>query len=330
MTKSWSRSATRQAAWLLVPAALSLAGCAPSRDEVAAQQRATIERFCYDCHNKEERTANLSLESADLRNVSHDTGVWEHVVLKLEAGMMPPHDGGPRPTPEQTSALVSYLVSELDRAGADSPDPGRTVPFHRLNRAEYRNAIRDLLAVDVDVSTLLPGDDASYGFDNIGGVLKLSPTLLERYLGAAEKVSRLVVGAAPPFVNVDSFRVPDDRSQERRLPGLPFGTRGGTVIKYNFPQDGDYAIAATLARDLNEGMPVYEEDQDLEISVDRERVAVFTLKAADTLPPPPVDPNSFQSDFPPARRLPPESSASATRRTRVGRSRCRSRPVSTR
>jgi hypothetical protein len=306
VTKSWSRRVTHQAAWLLFPAALSLAGCGPSRDEVAARQRTTIERFCYDCHNKEERTADLSLESLDLRDVSHDAGVWEHVVLKLEAGMMPPHDGGPRPTREQTRSLVSYLVSELDRAGAESPDPGRTVPFHRLNRAEYRNAVRDLLAVDVDVSTLLPGDDASYGFDNIGGVLKLSPTLLERYLGAAEKVSRLAVGAAPPFVNVDSFRVPDDRSQERRLPGLPFGTRGGTVITYNFPQDGDYAIAATLARDLNEGMPVYEEDQDLEISVDRQRVAVFTLKGAETLPPPPVDPNDFQSDFPPARRLPPD------------------------
>ena len=306
MTRSWSRRVTRRAAWLLVPGALVLAACGPSREQLAAQQRATIERFCYDCHNKDDRTANLSLESLDLNHVGHDAGAWEHVVLKLKAGMMPPHDGGPRPTAKQTGSLVSYLESELDRAVADSPDPGRTVPFHRLNRAEYRNAIRDLLAVDVDVSTLLPGDDASYGFDNIGGVLKLSPTLLERYLNAAEKVSRLAVGAAPPFVNVDSFRVPDDRSQEHRLPGLPFGTRGGIVIKYNFPQDGDYAIAATLARDLNEGMPVYDEDQQLEISIDHERVAVFTLEAAETLPPPPVDPNDFQSDFPPARRLPPD------------------------
>src|SRR5688572_12253045 len=175
----WSRSAAQRAAWFMAPAVLSLAACAPSRDEIAAQQHATIQRFCYDCHNQDDRTANLSLESLDLREVSHDPGVWEHVVLKLEAGMMPPHDGGPRPSPEQTRSLVSYLVAELDRAGAAAPDPGRTVSFHRLNRAEYRNAIRDLLAVDVDVSSLLPGDDASYGFDNIGGVLKLSPTLLE-------------------------------------------------------------------------------------------------------------------------------------------------------
>jgi hypothetical protein len=298
--------AAKQATWFLGPAVVALAACSPSRDEVAAQQHATIERFCYDCHNPQDRTADLSLESFDLRDVSRDAGVWEHVVLKLQAGMMPPHDGGPRPTGEETRSLVSFLVAELDRAGADAPDPGRTVPLHRLNRAEYRNAIRDLLALDIDVSTLLPGDDASYGFDNIGGVLKLSPTLLERYLGAAEKVSRLAVGAAPPFVNVDSFRVPDDRSQERRLPGLPFGTRGGAVIQYNFPQDGDYTIAATLARDLNEGMPVYEEDQDLEISIDGERVALFTLEGAETLAPPPINPDDFQSDFPPARRLPPD------------------------
>ena len=136
--------------------------------------------------------------------------------------------------------MLSWLESELDRAAAESPNPGRTVPFHRLNRNEYRNAVRDLLAVDVDVSGLLPGDDASYGFDNIAGVLKLSPTLLERYLSAADKISRVAVGTASPFVTVDSFRVPDDRSQERRLPGLPFGTRGGIVIDYTFPQDAEY------------------------------------------------------------------------------------------
>ena len=194
--------------------------------------------------------------------------------------MMPPHDGGPRPQPDESAALLAWLEGELDRAAAESPDPGRTVPFHRLNRSEYRNAVRDLLAVDVDVASLLPGDDASYGFDNIGGVLKLSPTLLERYLSAADKISRLAVGTASPFVTIDSFRVPDDRSQERRLPGMPFGTRGGIRIDYTFPQDAEYEISAALARDLNEGMPVYTEPQVLEISIDRERVATFTLDAA--------------------------------------------------
>jgi hypothetical protein len=189
---------------------------------------------------------------------------------------------------------LSWLETELDSAAAASPDPGRTVPFHRLNRSEYRNAVRDLLAVDVDVASMLPGDDASYGFDNIGGVLKLSPTLLERYLAAADKISRLAVGTASPFVNFDAYRIPDDRSQERRLPGMPFGTRGGFRVEYTFPQDGQYEFSAALARDLNEGMPVYTEPQVLEVSIDRERVATFTLEGATLLPP---GPNAEADDF---------------------------------
>jgi Protein of unknown function (DUF1592)/Protein of unknown function (DUF1588)/Protein of unknown function (DUF1587)/Protein of unknown function (DUF1585)/Protein of unknown function (DUF1595) len=240
-----------------------------------------------------DRTADLSLESLDLTDVGGDAATWEHVVRKLAAGMMPPHDGGPRPRADERAALLSWLEGELDRAAAESPDPGRTVPFHRLNRSEYRNAVRDLLAVEIDVVSLLPGDDASYGFDNIGGVLKLSPTLLERYLAAADKISRLAVGTTSPFVTIDSFRVPDDRSQERRLPGMPFGTRGGIRIDYTFPQDAEYEFSAALARDLNEGMPVYTEPQVLEISVDRARVATFTLDAANALPLRPEDADDF-------------------------------------
>jgi len=171
-----------------------------------------------------------------------------------------------------------------------------------------------LLAVDVDVAGLLPSDDASYGFDNIGGVLKLSPTLLERYLNAADKVSRLAVGAASPFVSVDSFRVPDDRSQERRLPGLPFGTRGGIVTNYTFPQDAEYAISAALARDLNEGMPTYFEPQVLEVSIDRERVATFTLEAAHLQPVDPPSPNAAATGQPPpARQLSPDEQRARNR-----------------
>ena len=191
---------------------------------------------------------------------------------------MPPADA-PRPSPEARLELAGWLERELDAAAEANPNPGRTEPFHRLNRTEYRNAVRDLLALDVDVSELLPADDASYGFDNIAGVLKLSPTLLERYLTAADEVSRLAVGTGSPFVAIDWFRVPEDRSQERRLPGLPFGTRGGTAIDYAFPQDGVYEIAAELQRDLNEQVPLYAEDQTLEIAIDGERVALFTLPA---------------------------------------------------
>ena len=198
--------------------------------------------------------------------------------------MMPPV-GEPRPETEARLQLAGWLESELDAAAAANPNPGRTEPFHRLNRAEYRNAVRDLLALDVEVAELLPADEASYGFDNIAGVLKLSPTLLERYVAAADKVSRLAVGTPSQFVNIDWFRVPDDRSQERRLPGLPFGTRGGTLVEYHFPADAEYEIAVELARDLNEGMPLYAEEQTLEIAVDGERVGLFTLPAVPLMAP---------------------------------------------
>jgi hypothetical protein len=280
--------------WPVLAVAAALTACESSREELAATHHATIEQFCFDCHNDIDLTAGLSLQSLALGSVARDAESWEHVVRKLRAGMMPPHDGSPRPAPEQSKALLGWLESELDQAAAEAPNPGRTVALHRLNRNEYQNAIRDLLAVDIDVADLLPGDDASYGFDNIAGVLKLSPTLLERYLSAADKISRLAVGTESPFLNVDSFRIPDDRSQEHRLPGLPFGTRGGMLIDYTFPEDGEYEISAELARDLNEGMPVYFEPQVLEVSIDRERVTTFTLDAAQRVAAEPGEPQTDQ------------------------------------
>jgi hypothetical protein len=263
---------------LLAGAVAWLAGCQPSREDLIAEHAATVERYCTSCHDDVERTAELSLESLSLETVAAHPAEWEKVVRKLKAGMMPPV-GEPRPPTEASFQLATWLETELDAAAAANPNPGRTEPFHRLNRAEYRNAIRDLLQLEVEVAELLPADDSSYGFDNIAGVLKLSPTLLERYLQAADKVSRLAVGTPSQFVNIDWFRVPDDRSQERRLPGLPFGTRGGTSIEYHFPADAEYVIAAELARDLNESMPLYAEEQQLEIAIDGERVALFTLPA---------------------------------------------------
>jgi hypothetical protein len=262
----------------LAGAGALVAGCGPSREESLAAHGATVARYCTDCHDDAERTAELSLESLPLTAVAEHPAEWEKVVRKLRAGMMPPVDE-PRPTAEARLELASWLESERDAAAKANPNPGRTEPFHRLNRAEYRNAVRDLLGLDLDVAELLPADEASYGFDNIAGVLKLSPTLLERYLAAADRVSRLAVGTPSEFVDIDWFRVPDDRSQERRLPGLPFGTRGGTLVGYRFPVDGEYDIAAELARDLNEGMPLWAEEQRLEIAIDGERVGLFTLPA---------------------------------------------------
>ncbi len=271
-------------AWLLVSAAVWLAGCQPSREQLMAEHEATLARYCTSCHDDVERTADLSLKSLPLGDVGAHAVEWEKVVRKLRAGMMPPV-GEPRPETEARLELASWLEGELDAAAAAAPNPGRTEPVHRLNRAEDRNAVRDLLALDVEVAELLPADEASYGFDNIAGVLKLSPTLLERYVAAADKVSRLAVGTPSPFVNIDWFRVPDDRSQEKRLPGLPFGTRGGTLVEYHFPADAEYVIAAELTRDLNEQVPMYAEEQQLEIAIDGERVALFSLPAVPLVTP---------------------------------------------
>ena len=135
--------------------------------------------------------------------------------------------------------LITYLETSLDRAADANPNPGRTEALHRLNRAEYRNAVRDLLALDIDVGAMLPADDVSYGFDNIAGVQRMSPTLMERYLAAAQKISSVAVGASPRAPTTETFLVPPELRQDDRLEGLPFGTRGGTLIRHTFPRDGD-------------------------------------------------------------------------------------------
>ena len=265
-----------------IPAAL--AACGLPGDAVE-QHSATVDRYCVECHNDYELTAGPTLQRSNLADVPADAATWEAVIRKLRSGMMPP-SGEPAPSPAERIELARFLENELDLAAAARPNPGRGVAFHRLNRAEYGNAVRDLLAVEIDVTELLPGDDASFGFDNIAGVLKVSPTWVERYLSAAERVSELAVGRPAPFTKIDWFRVPDDRSQERRLPGMPFGTRGGTRIEYTFPADAEYEFAATLQRNLNESLPLYAEPQHLEIAVDGERVAVFTLEAVPLRPGP--------------------------------------------
>ena len=280
---------------LLIAALVALTACDSSDRALETDPEvhaSTVNRFCVDCHNDAERTAGLSLEGVDLADLGADPALWETVIRKLRAGMMPPADSL-MPAGDTRDGLAAFLEDELDVLAERSPNPGRDVPFHRLNRTEYRNAIRDLLDLDIDVSELLPADDSSFGFDNIAGVLKVSPTLLERYLTAAERISRLATGEPAPFVNIDWFRIPDDRSQESRLPGLPFGTRGGTRVDYNFPVDGEYEFAVELQRDLNEQLPLYAEEQNIEIAVDGERLAVFTLAAVPlTEPEPPPPPPS--------------------------------------
>jgi hypothetical protein len=241
----------------------------------AAPSRAFLESYCITCHNAQAMTAGLALDTFDVADVTAHTAEWEKVVVKLRAGLMPP-GGMPRPPQDDIDAFATSVEDALDDAAVVNPNPGRTEPFHRLNRAEYRNAVRDLLDLDLDVSTMLPTDEVSYGFDNIAGVLKLSPLLTDRYLVTAQKVARLAVGTpAPP--NGDFFRVPDQLDQDIRLEGMPLGTRGGHRVEYFAPRDGEYDIKVRIGRGLDYDVPHYLGDQDLEISVDGIQMQVFTL-----------------------------------------------------
>ena len=265
------------------PAAVSAGGDRAS--EIAAHG-ALLRRYCLTCHNQrqlERGAVPVELESADLGNAPAQAEIWEKVIRKVRTGTMPPL-GRPRPEAAAADRLAAWLETELDRAAAARPNPGRTVPLHRLNRTEYQNAVRDLLALDVDAAALVPADDQSYGFDNIAGVLKVSPTLLERYMNAARHVARLAVGASPAAPSGETFRIVSDLSQYRHRDGLPFGTRGGLSVEYNFPRDGEYEIELALL-DLFAGAPIREPHQ-LEVSVDGERVTVFRLA--------PIDPDADQ------------------------------------
>ena len=251
-------------------------------------QRTLFNRYCLTCHNQTQSargTVPVAFEHLDLANIGADAQIWEQVVRKMRAGVMPPA-GRPRPDVRASEGFVSWLETELDAAAVARPNPGRIEAFHRLNRAEYRNAVRDLLHLDIDasdVSAWLPADDASYGFDNIAAVLRFSPTLMERYLVAAKQVSRLAVGMPPAFPNFDVFRLADDLPQDDRFEALPFGTRGGTLIHYNFPTAGEYTIRVKLARQVgtyDRNVPNFHQPQQLEVSVDGQRLEVFTLAAS--------------------------------------------------
>ncbi|RPI56881.1 MAG: DUF1592 domain-containing protein [Acidobacteria bacterium] len=248
----------------------------------AASQQALVNRYCITCHSERVKTGGLSLEKTDIANAGAHAEIWEKVVQKLHGNLMPP-PGRPRPDDSALTRFVAYLETSLDRAAEANPNPGRTEALHRLNRAEYRNAVRDLLALDIDVASMLPADDVSYGFDNIAGVQRMSPTLMERYLAAAQKISSVAVGASPRAATTETFLVSPDLRQDDRLEGLPFGTRGGTLIRHNFPRDGIYSVRVQLTRYLGasfDEIPAFDEPQRLELSVDGTPVHVFELNPA--------------------------------------------------
>ena len=249
-------------------------------------QRTLIDRYCVTCHNKRSKTAGLGLDSFDLSQVGQHADTWEKVVRKLRSGLMPPA-GRPRPDETAYRGLLSWLESELDGWAAAHPNPGRKQALHRLNRTEYHNAIRDLLSLEVDLASMLPPDDAGYGFDNMAGSLRISQSALEQYLAVARRISRAAVGAAPHGPVVRDFRILPDARQDERVEGLPYGTRGGMLVSYNFPQDGDYEIEAELMCDASDcdGAAGFPDRHELEITVDRERAELFVLEPRQTARP---------------------------------------------
>lgn len=203
----------------------------PSSPATSAE-RALVAQYCVDCHNESEKTAGLALDTISLDEVSKHAETWEKVVRKLRARQMPP-EKMPRPAEPVYEAALSSLEASLDRAAGEQPNPGRTDTFRRLTRTEYQNAIRDLLALEVNVVTLLPGDESSHGFDNVT-VGDLSPTLLDRYISAAQKISRLAIGRSHRSPDGDAIRLPADITQEEHVAGLPLGTRGGASLLTRF------------------------------------------------------------------------------------------------
>ncbi|MEX0716502.1 MAG: DUF1592 domain-containing protein [Planctomycetaceae bacterium] len=249
----------------------------PSMPELPAPiVQELLRSSCLDCHTGGDASADLDLKPLAAVAVARNTDTWEKVVRKLRARQMPPADM-PRPEESTYVEVVSSLERALDAIAADHPRPGRTDTFRRLTRTEYQNAIRDLLAVDVDVTTLLPADEASHGFDNIT-VGELSPTLVNRYISAAQKISRLAIGRPQNAPGGDTFRLRPDVTQEERIDGLPLGTRGGIVIPYHFPRDGEYEVQIRLARDRNEHVEGLAEPHELELLLDSESVRSFTVR----------------------------------------------------
>ncbi len=226
-----------------------------------------VKQYCVACHNSVTKTAGLALDST----VSEDAQ-WEKVLRRLSGRTMPPV-GLPRPKEAAYVTAVAELEARLDQRPVD---PGRTDTFRRLSRTEYQNAVRDLLAVDVDVRGLLPNDETSHGFDNIT-VGDLSPTLLEKYLAAARKISRLAVGAPVKSPGGETVSLPPDLTQEEHLAGLPPGTRGGIVYKHTFPLDAEYEIQIRLARDRNEHVEGLSAEHEVELMLDGERVELFRV-----------------------------------------------------
>ena len=238
----------------------------------------TLERYCITCHNDRLRTADLSLANLDLTRIGEHAELWEGVVAKLRAGSMPPA-GRPRPEAAAYDQLAVWVESEIDRQAATLPNPGRTEAVHRLNRAEYANAVRDLLALEVDVDALLPADDFDeFGFDNMANVLSVSPALMGRYLSSARKIGRQALGETPIGPAISTYEVPILLVQNDRMgEDLPFGSRGGVGVRHYFPVDGEYDLQIRLHRNYVDYIRGMGSRHELQVRLDGALVRTFTF-----------------------------------------------------
>ena len=252
--------------------------------QAVAPHRDLVRQYCISCHSARVKAGALVLENLDAANPSRNAAVWEKVVRKLGTGAMPPQ-GAPHPAQADLDQFAMHLEGALDDAAKKTLNPGRSV-LNRLNRTQYGNAIRDLLDLTVDVNSLLPADDASFGFDDVGTGLGFSPALVERYFGAAAKISRLAVGETGISPSTETYTVRADLSQDRYLEGLPIGTRGGSAIRHNFPLDAEYSIKVGLARNtLGDVIGLDNKGEELEIALNGVRAGAFLIekKNADSL-----------------------------------------------
>jgi len=261
------------------PAETSRPAAASARasfDQHSAWQ--TWKIYCDTCHTGPKARAGVNLESLDLANLDSNGALWEKVLRKLRSREMPP-PGNPRPDAATYETLVKAIENERDRLADVRPNPGRPT-LHRLNRAEYANAIRDMLALEIDVADLLPADDIGYGFDNIGDVLTVSPALLERYLLAAGKISRQAVGDTTMPPTYQTYTIPHGLKQDDRMSeALPLGSRGGTSINHRFPVDGEYEISVSLQRGRADEVLGLEQERKLDLRLDDQRLELFTIAA---------------------------------------------------
>ena len=244
----------------------------------AAVNSALLDQYCSACHDDDLRSGGFALSELDLEQPGEAAERLEKVILKLKAGMMPP-PGMPRPEAAAIDAFVAELETSIDAAAAADPNPGRPI-LHRLNRTEYSNSIRDLLGLEINAESYLPPDDMSEGYDNMSDVLTISPVLLESYMGTAGKISRMAVGDPEAAPVVETYVVPQAFSQMRHVPGTPFGMRGGTVVRHNFPADGEYTFwmsfyYASIGPLFGDNIPA--EGEQIEVAIDGERVALLDI-----------------------------------------------------